>query len=205
MQSEGIYPGGPDQSLRRARQDCVYCSCNDPSAIKLGDEVQSAIVVSHSCTRFVAGLMMPIPAYKYLKDGCMIHWDSISFQEGHPYVTCYIAGANCLMIPYLVDKRYVVQILDIRIGFIKYHNKAGWDTSIDVMRIKYREPPIDATTLPALGFAAGPTTYPTSCALVNEVIHHDDSFDGSWTEDGPDPSNAIRKQIPIGFQHVAKH
>ena len=73
------------------------------------------------------------------------------------------------------------------------------------MRIKYKEPPLDAPTVPAPGFAAFPSTYPTPSALVNEIIQHDDSLDGDWLESGPDPSNASRKQIPVGFHHVAKH
>ena len=44
------------------------------------------------------------------------------------------------MIPYLVEKRYIIQVLDIQTGFVSYHNKLDWDRSIEVMRIKYPEP-----------------------------------------------------------------
>ena len=108
MHSEGIFPGGPNQDPPKHYRDCVYCSCNDPSGTPINPIAKSAILVSHSSTRFVAGLMMLIPVHKYLQSGCMIQIDFVSFQCDHPHVTCYVTAANCLMIPHLVSNRYFI-------------------------------------------------------------------------------------------------
>ena len=76
---------------------------------------------------------MPIPVYKYLQWGCMIQIDFLSFQSDHPHVTCYVTAANCLMILHLAENRYIVQIWDIEIGPLIYHNPAGWDKVVEVL------------------------------------------------------------------------
>ena len=118
--------------------------------------------------------MRTIPAYKYLVEGCTIQFDFIRWQEDHRHIACFITAANCLMIPALVEKRYIIQIWDHN-GTVIYHDKNGWDRSIEVMRLKYPEPPLDATSLPAPGFAADPSTYPQP-AGPPPILRHDDSL-----------------------------
>ena len=120
---------------------------------------------------------MLITVYKYLQSGCMIQIDFLSFQSDHPHVTCYVTAANCLKNPYLVANRYIIQICDIERGFLKYHNPAGWDTAVEVVKIKYPEPSANATLLPP-GFAADPHTYPTSDVPMSEVVETDASLNG---------------------------
>ena len=71
------------------------------------------------------------------------------------------------------------------------------------MRMKYPEPPRDATALPAPGFAADPSTYPqpTGPPLI---IRRDDSLNGDWKDFCPDRWNATKMQIPYGLHHIAK-
>ena len=106
------------------------------------------------------------------------------------------------MIPALVEKRYIIQICDHN-GTIIYHDKNGWDRSIEVMRLKYPEPPLDAKLFPAPGFAADPSTYPQH-AGPPPVLRHDDSLNGEWTEFVSDPSGATKSPIPFGLHHIAK-
>ena len=44
------------------------------------------------------------------------------------------------MILHLVAARYIVQIWDIDINFLGYHNPEGWTKAVDVLRAKYPEP-----------------------------------------------------------------
>ena len=146
--------------------------------------------------------MRPIPAYKYLTEGCTIQFDFVKWQEEHRHIDCYLTVANCLMVPALAETRYIIQIWD-HTGTIYYHNRTGWDRSSEVMRMKYPEPPRDATALPAPGFAADPSTYPQPTGPP-PVIRHDDSLNGDWKDFGPDLSNATKTQIPCGLHHIAK-
>ena len=53
--------------------------------------------------------MRPIPAYKYLEKGVTIQFDFISWQEDHPNLSCYLTPTWCLMVPVLVETKYIVQ------------------------------------------------------------------------------------------------
>ena len=110
----------------------------------------------------------------------MIQIDFLSFQDDHPHVTCYVTASNCLMIPYLVPTRYIVQIWDIEINFLRYHNPNGCTKAVDVLRTKYPEPPLASTTLPPPGFAADPNTYPPSDNLGDGVIENNRTLNGVW-------------------------
>ena len=151
-------------------RDCVYCSCNDPSGTPIRPAEKRAIIVSHSSIRFVAGLMMPIPVQKYVQSGCMIQIDFLSFKSDHLHVTCYVIAANCLMIPHLVENRYIVQICDIEIRFLKYHNPAGCDKAVDVLRIEYSEPSENARRpLFVLAKTKHPQNYLDSMLCIRSV------------------------------------
>ena len=176
LNSEGIFSGGPSHVPRgyKGIRDCVYCSCNDPTAVATSAMKRGATSVSASGTIFIDGLMRPIPAHKYLDEGCTILFDFISWQEDHRYVSCFLTAANCLMIPALVESCYIIMIWDHE-GTIIHHNIKRWDRSIEVMRQKYLEPPPDVRALPPPGFSA-PLKPPLQPVGPAPVIRHQESY-----------------------------
>ena len=153
----------------------VYCSCNDPTSVSSRpNDGSGATSVANSATIHLEGLMRPIPAYKYLEKCVTIQFNFISWQEDHPNQSCYVTPTWCLLIPGLVEKKYIVQAWDHE-GSVLFQNPKGWDRSISLMPRKFQVPPADATSLPPPGCHYAPNE-PSPAPFPSPFIRHQDSL-----------------------------
>ena len=133
-----------------------------------------ATSVSASVTIYLENLMRPKPPYTYFDKGCTIQFDFISWQEQHRHLSCFLTPTWCLMIPSLVENKYIIQVLNHQ-GTILYNNPKRWDRSIAVMVQKYPEPPRELVTLPPPGCHRAPPG-PSQPTFPFPFVRHQDSL-----------------------------
>ena len=100
---------------------------NDPSGVHVKEGKTGALQVAHASTRCIHVVMCFITTGRYLDEGHMIQIDFVSWQRDHPNITCYLSLCNYIMVPAIVEVRYILQISGIsrRILYVILTQMAG--------------------------------------------------------------------------------
>ena len=139
--------------------------------------------------------MRAIPAYKYIQIGVTIQIDFISWQLDHPGLSCYVTPTWCLLIPVLIEKKYIVQAWDEE-GMVLYHEPRGWDRATAIMPKKFQVPH-DAISLPPPECHYAPSE-PSPAPFPSRFIRHQDSLNKEWRVFKIENPDITKHETPVG-------